>query len=88
MKRRTHMIAELKAIEDLQIKRATEGLTDHERHALERLIRSAAVRDSDVFERAAAAIHVGRIGARVQLPKKLRRRLEQQAIEYFRTKER
>jgi len=70
-------------IESLLIKRAIEGLTIEERAKLARLMRSAAVPDSEAFERAAAAIHVGRIGTRAQLPAALRQQIERQALEYL-----
>ena len=86
MKQRTCMSAALKTIEKLLIKRAIEGLTDDERLKLERLLRSESVRDDEIFERTAAAIHVGRIRPSPRLPDALRRRLEQQAIEYLASK--
>ena len=82
------MSARSKALDGLLIKRATEGLTDREKTELERLLQSASIPDTEIFERAAAAIHVGRVRARARLPEGLRRRLEQQGTEYLASKHR
>jgi hypothetical protein len=80
------MSTELEALEGLLLKRATEGLTDSERTELERLLQSASIPDTEIFERAAAAIHVGRVRGGARLPEGLRQRLEQQGIEYLASK--
>lgn len=87
MTRRTRKTAASKAIEALLVKRATEGLTVEERVELERLMQSAAVTDSDAFERTAAAIHAGRVAAGARLPEALRQRLERQGLEYLGSKD-
>jgi hypothetical protein len=81
------MTAESRAIEALLVKRATEGLKDDERIELKRLMRAASVPDTDAFERAAAAIHAGRVEASARLPEGLRQRLERQGIEYLASKD-
>ncbi len=86
MKRRSRTTAERATIEALLVKRAIEGLTVDERAELARLLQSAPVFDSDAFERAAAAIHVGQIGAKTHLPAALRQRIERQALEFLATK--
>jgi len=86
MKRRSRTTAERVTIEDLLVKRAIEGLTVDERSELARLMRSAPVSDRDAFERTAAAIYVGQIGASARLPAALRQRIERQALEFLATK--
>ena len=72
-------------LEELLVLRATQPLSPIEYAELEALRQSEYGPGAEVFDRAAAAIHVAAMGMgkRLSLPDALRARLERQALDHF-----
>jgi len=70
-------------LDELLVLRAIQGLSAMERAELDSLLACLPDRETEGFDRAAAAIHIGQLSARGQLPAALRRRIERDARTHF-----
>jgi len=70
-------------LDELLIRRATEGLVGADKAELEALLQDASLSDPETFDRAAAAIHISRLATGVRLPGALRERIERQALRFL-----
>lgn len=77
------MISKRDRLEELLVLQATQSLSANERAELEALLASEGSPSIELFDRAAAAIHVALMRPRQTLPATLRARLERQAASHF-----
>ena len=77
------MIERTTRLDELLIRRATEGLVGIDKVELEALLQPSSLGDPEAFDRAAAAIHVSRLAVGARLPGALRDRLERQALRFL-----
>lgn len=77
------MVSKSDRLDELLALRATQPLSAAERRELEALLATDVASDNEIFDRAAAAIHVAALRTRHTLPAALRARLEEQAANHF-----
>ncbi len=77
------MISRADRLEELLVLRATQPLSSSEDAELGALLKTELAADTEIFDRAAAAIHVAAMRARGTLPPALRALLEQQAATHL-----
>ncbi len=77
------MISKSDRLEELLVLRATQPLSSSERAELEALLKTELDSDTEIFDRAASAVHVAALRVRRTLPAALRARLERQAARHL-----
>ena len=75
-------------LDELLLLRATQRLSEAEQAELDGLLAARGGDASDVYERTAAAVHIGALRARARMPSALRARIEQQALRFLQARAR